>query len=260
MSHERTRIVMLAGPGDSTRIVYGALTRTFGPLPLLLEEPIRRGQLIRRRAQKLGIRRALSQATFAIAVVPALRLFSRRRLSELRTRMLQDAPLLSGDSIFRVPSVNAPECIAKLRTLSPDVVVVNGTRIIAQRVLDEVPAVFINMHAGITPRYRGTHGAYWARAEGRPEAAGVTVHLVDKGIDTGSVLGQATIRPRPEDTFVTLPYLQIEAGIPLLIKAVSDVLAGQVRTISPLDFGKSKLWHHPGMFEYLHNWFRDGVR
>ena len=43
----------------------------------------------------------------------------------------------------------------------------------------------INMHAGITLRYRGVHGGYWALAEQHPEWVGTTVHLVDPGIDTG---------------------------------------------------------------------------
>ena len=50
----------------------------------------------------------------------------------------------------------------------------------------------VNVHAGITPRYRGVHGGYWALAERHPEWVGTTVHLVDPGIDTGAILAQAT--------------------------------------------------------------------
>ena len=41
------------------------------------------------------------------------------------------------------------------------------------------------MHAGITPQYRGVHGGYWAVVNNDPEHCGVTIHFVDKGIDTG---------------------------------------------------------------------------
>ena len=40
---------------------------------------------------------------------------------------------------------------------SPRVVIVNGTRIIQERVLQSVDAIFLNTHAGITPMYRGVH-------------------------------------------------------------------------------------------------------
>ena len=75
---------------------------------------------------------------------------------------------------------------------------VNGTRIISSRVLDSIGCPIINTHAGITPRYRGVHGGYWALAEGHPEEVGTTVHLVDKGIEpVESWQGPASIRRQP---------------------------------------------------------------
>ena len=96
-----------------------------------------------------------------------------------------------------VESVNDPETIRLLRTMQPTVIVVNGTRIISSEVLDAVDCPFINTHAGITPRFRGVHGGYWALVEGRPEMVGTTVHLVDEGIDTGGVLARATFDTSP---------------------------------------------------------------
>jgi folate-dependent phosphoribosylglycinamide formyltransferase PurN len=260
MSTKSHEVVLLAGPGDSTRIVYSALSRAVGLREIVLEDRVDRRQLLRRRMKKLGWSRALSQALFATTTVPALNLVSRARLRELRQRLsADDAPIPAG-AITRVPSVNSTECIRWLELHRPKVVVVNGTRIIAKEVLDAIPAVFLNMHAGITPRYRGVHGAYWAQAEKRPEAAGVTVHLVDKGIDTGSIVAQAVISPTADDTFVTLPYLQLQAGIPLLIAAVRQALEGPVGTVPSLDSADSKLWYHPTLGEYFGNLVRGGAR
>ncbi len=63
------------------------------------------------------------------------------------------------------------------------------------------------MHAGITLRYRGVHGGYWALAEQHPEWVGTTVHLVDPGIDTGGILAQSTFErvPRRHDRHVSRP-------------------------------------------------------
>jgi methionyl-tRNA formyltransferase len=140
------------------------------------------------------------------------------------------------------------------------VVVISGTRIIGSNVLTAIGTVVINMHAGITPRYRGTHGAYWALAEGHPEHAGVTVHVVDRGIDTGGIVAQTIVHPTGEDSFVTLPYLQLEAGLPLLVEATAAALRGQLATIPSLDPAESKLWFHPTLREYFSNWLRRGVR
>ncbi len=254
------RIVMLAGLGDSTRIVYNALARAGLVDRVIIEEPVSKRQLLERRAKKLGKVRALSQAAFARLVVPALRIASRRRIAELARRIDPSGAPIPDDKIVHVPSVNSDACIRALVELRPRVVVVNGTRIIGEKLLGAVGATFINIHAGVTPRYRGCHGAYWARAEGRPEVAGVTVHLVDKGIDTGSILGQAIVEADARDTFVTLPYLQLEAGLPVLIDVVRKAARGDVATIPSIDGAGSKLWYHPTLGEYAKNWLKRGVR
>ena len=89
--------------------------------------------------------------------------------------------------------MNAPQCRQALQELAPAVVVVIGTRVIKAATLACISAPIINYHAGINPRYRGQHGYYWALSERDPEHAGVTVHLVDSGIDTGAVLLQARV-------------------------------------------------------------------
>ncbi|RZK35168.1 MAG: formyl transferase, partial [Hymenobacter sp.] len=158
-----------------------------------------------------------------------------------------------------VPSVNSPECIALLQELQPDVVVVNGTRIIGKKVLASVPCPFLNTHAGITPLYRGVHGGYWALANNDPSHCGVSVHLVDTGIDTGGILYQALIAPTAEDNFTTYPLLQLAAGLPLLARGVRDALAGTLRR-RPAPVGESRLWSHPTLSEYWAAQRRNGTR
>ena len=82
-----------------------------------------------------------------------------------------------------------------------------------------------------------------------PERCGVTVHLVDAGIDTGAIVDQAPIKPTREDSFVTYPYLQLAAALPLLVKAVHGALAGAL--LSKPATGKSAVWYHPGLLQYL---------
>jgi folate-dependent phosphoribosylglycinamide formyltransferase PurN len=72
-----------------------------------------------------------------------------------------------------------------LKAINPDLVIVNGTRIISKKVLSSINSKFVNIHVGITPKYRGVHGTYWALVNNDVENSGVTVHFVDEGIDTG---------------------------------------------------------------------------
>ena len=128
-------------------------------------------------------------------------------------------------------------------------VVVNGTRIIKKEIIETIDAPFVNTHVGITPKYRGVHGGYWALTENDIEHCGVTVHLIDTGIDTGGILYQDVIEITDKDTFNTYPYLQTVAAIPLMKKAVNDI-ANKTYKTRKTDL-PSRLWSHPTIMEYL---------
>lgn len=251
-------IVMLAVAGESTNIIYHALAAEFDVVRVVLENSVSKLDFIRRRRRKLGTLTVGGQLLFRALVMPYLAYTSRARRDELKAKLeLNDAPVDEG-KIARVESVNSDETIEVLRAMKPDVVVINGTRIVAGRVLDSIRSPFINMHAGITPLYRGVHGAYWALVESNRAACGVTVHLVDTGIDTGGILAQGTIETTAADNFMTYPLLQTAAGLPLLKQAVRDALANRLTTKLP-PAGDSKLWSHPTAWEYLRHRARGGV-
>jgi folate-dependent phosphoribosylglycinamide formyltransferase PurN len=252
-------IVMMAGPGRSTRIIYHAMKSSLDVKAVIIEKQVSRYRFLTRRAKKLGYWNVIGQILFRSIVVPCLKVASVKRAREIMDHYgLSDADIPEA-VIRRVASVNANETIAILKEIGPDIVIVNGTRIISRGVLNSVPAKFINLHAGITPLYRGVHGAYWAIVQGDYQACGVTVHLVDAGIDTGAVLEQALIRFGRADNFTTYPLLQIAVGIPLLRGAVQSALEDRLEP-KPGANGVSRMWSHPTIWEYLRwRWFR-GVK
>lgn len=242
-------LLLLGGDGASTRIVYHRLARAFGAFPAIVEQPVARSVLIRNRMRKLGVASTLSQLAFMTLIRPLLSRAARGRLDAIaREYRLDDAPIPT-DLLTKVATVNSDETIAAIKAASPKVIVVNGTRIIARRVLEAWPATFLNTHAGITPRYRGAHGAYWALLNNDPGHCGVTIHLVDPGIDTGAILAQALIAPTRQDSFVTYPYLQLAAALPLLVDSVEKALRGEL-AVHPAE-GQSGVWYHPGLLQYL---------
>lgn len=260
MDERSSSVVLLAGPGDTTDIVANALAAIVDDLTVVVEESPSRKTMTQRRAARLGWPTVLGQLAFILGLQPYLRQQGRARIESIIAEQGLSATPYPG--VRHVPSVNDPEVTDLLVSRAPRVVVVNGTRIIARRVLDAIDAPFINTHAGITPAYRGVHGGYWALAEGRPELVGTTVHLVDPGIDTGSVLAQATFTPTAEDTIATYPYLHLAAGLPLLTTQVSRVLAGEeLQTVDPVDLPeKGPLYYHPTVTSYLEARLRRGVR
>ena len=57
----------------------------------------------------------------------------------------------------------------------------------------------INVHAGISPFYRGTDCNFWALYDGNPHLVGSTVHLLSEGLDNGPIIYHAmsNIRTNP---------------------------------------------------------------
>ncbi|HRO73662.1 MAG TPA: formyl transferase [Saprospiraceae bacterium] len=255
---QSNKIVLLAGKGISTNIVYNFLKDSFDIARVIIEEPPSRISLIKKRIKRFGILKVTGQLAFQVIIMNALKMLSKKRKQEILDNYLLDDTPPPADKVNIVRSVNDKETISLLNELHPTLVIVNGTRIISKQVLNSVNATFINTHAGITPKYRNVHGAYWALVKKDPEHCGVTVHLVDQGIDTGKVLYQKTITVSEKDNFVTYPFLQIGEGVRILRQAASDHFNDRL-TIKD-GTRESHLWYHPTIFQYLYYRFKFGVK
>lgn len=250
------KVVLLCGQSVSSRMMFHGLSEC-AEISVIRERAVPNVEKLRRRMKKLGVVSTVGQSLF-ILLSKALRIVHGKRFDTLKSELgLVDDPIPRG-VVTDVESINCSSVVEKIAAVKPDLVVVNGTRIISSKVLNAINVPVVNTHMGITPRYRGVHGGYWAVAEGDLDHFGVTVHKVDAGIDTGGVLYQATIKPSKDDTFITYPLLQMSAAIPLVQRVIGDVSAG---TLTECDgVGPSKLWYHPSIFQYLYLWVMHGRR
>ncbi len=245
----KRKLILLARNGASTRILYNSLKNDFEIEAIILEKPVSAKEFIKKRVKKLGLAKVAGQVLFQFSIVRILRLISSKRIKEILNGYELKDTQLPTEKIIQINSVNDNECLLLLKKINPELVIVNGTRIISKAILNCIPAKFVNIHAGITPKYRNVHGAYWALVNNDAENCGVTVHLVDPGIDTGNIIYQKKIPVTLKDNFVTYPFLQLAEGIILLKKALPDIIANQVK------FQKnnleSKLWYHPTIWQYI---------
>jgi folate-dependent phosphoribosylglycinamide formyltransferase PurN len=131
-----------------------------------------------------------------------------------------------------VPSINDPACIDFVRSLSPDVIAVCGTTVIKPEVFTLAPLGAINIHTGVTPEYRSADPIFWALYCGEPEKVGVTIHYIDKGIDTGPVLRQEQVPIEPSDSLASIYVRCVRRGAELYLQALADIQSGTVKTIS----------------------------
>jgi folate-dependent phosphoribosylglycinamide formyltransferase PurN len=247
--------VLIAG-GPLAHILVNALIDHFGSISVLREAPESKLAIVRRRARLVGWREALGQAAFGL-VQKLIAWRSARRLAAICDRHGLDPRPDTAIAIRDIGSVNSQACREALRELRPDVVVVYGTRIIKRETLTSVAVPFINYHAGVNPKYRGQNGAYWARSNADPDHAGVTIHLVDEGIDTGDVLYQAPAEFAPNDNIATYQHRQMVAALPLLVWAIEDALAGRLRP-QRVEL-PSRQWFHPTLWGYVRTGVKQGV-
>ena len=255
IEHSGPRPVILTAGGPLSWIVVNGLVRCLGPITVIQEQPETKLEIIRRRARLLGWIRAIGQVAFGLFE----RLFLRNssRLAAISAKHSLVSVPNAAIEVHHVSSVNSPECHALLAELKPPVVGVYGTRILKRATLKCLAAPFINYHAGINPKYRGQHPGYWALASGDAENAGVTIHLVDEGVDTGGVLYQARVHFESEDTISTYQHVQAAFAIPLFARALEDAIAGRLNP-KEVDL-PSQQFFPPTLWAYFGNGFMKGV-
>ncbi|MGE0590154.1 MAG: formyl transferase [Cyclobacteriaceae bacterium] len=250
-------IVLIGKKSPSTKAIYHALASQFEGVMVVIEKRERAVTLLTRRIRRLGLLTVIGQLFFQVIIVNILKIGSLRRVTQIKEEYrLREDPIPS-HCVSIVYSVNSPDCIEFLKRASPSVVVVSGTRIISKQVLSAIRCRFVNIHSGITPQYRGVHGMYWALSNGDFKSSGVTLHLIDSGIDTGEIISQKIISPTKSDNFVTYPLLQLGEGIILLINAL---YTGIDNNGSERNDEKGKLWYHPTAWHYVSTFLWKGIK
>ena len=110
-----------------------------------------------------------------------------------------------------------------MQALAPDlIVVVAFGQILPRALLDIPPRGCINVHASLLPAYRGAAPINWALINGET-VTGVTIMLLDEGMDTGDILLQKPVSILPDDTAATTHDRLAESGAALLGEALEQL-------------------------------------
>ena len=130
--------------------------------------------------------------------------------------------------VLQPPSLRRTEAIEQLASLRPEVVVVAAYgRILPPEVLALPPKGLVNIHPSLLPRHRGPSPVVTALLEG-DAVTGVTLMLMDEGMDTGPVLAQRQTPILPQDTASVLTERLFRMGADLLVETLPGWEAGQV--------------------------------
>ena len=142
---------------------------------------------------------------------------------------------------------------------------INGTTIIAADVIARFADRSLNLHPGMLPQYAGLHCHQWAIRNGE-SVQGMTVHVMDTGLDTGAIVAQRTLPILGTDTGFTLFKKTMEQGAQLLVEVLARIAAKDMPDRLPQDLSRRVLYRHKDALngEIDWNWsarkIRDFVR
>jgi methionyl-tRNA formyltransferase len=116
--------------------------------------------------------------------------------------------------VMRGDEFKKQENIELLTSLAPDYLLsVHFQHIFPETVLEIPTHDPINLHPAYLPYNRGWHTPSWALWEQTPY--GATLHVMDESVDSGEIIAQRKVHPRPEDTANTLYQRALDAEIEL---------------------------------------------
>ena len=157
---------------------------------------------------------------------------------------------------LNIDVVNALKITDKLvetiRQINPEIIFSVYYRRIFPKQLLSIPKLgCVNVHPSLLPKYRGMVPTAWAIMNAEKET-GVTIHLMDEGIDTGDILVQKEFEIHNDETGYQLNIRAMKIGFELLkenfFKIIEKKLTPKKQTGTGRLFGKLKAkyiidWH-----------------
>ncbi len=134
----------------------------------------------------------------------------------------------AGVKVLQPETLKDEAVVAQLAALRPEVMVVAAFgQILRKNVLALPKYGCLNVHASLLPRWRGAAPVAAAIRAGDAET-GVTIMLMDEGLDTGPMLARRAVPITPHHTGGSLTVELAEVGAALLVETLPAWLAGQL--------------------------------
>jgi methionyl-tRNA formyltransferase len=142
-----------------------------------------------------------------------------------------------GITVLQPTKIRTGEFAAQLRELAPDMIATAAYgRILPADILQIPPQGCLNVHGSLLPEYRGAAPVQWSIIDGRTET-GITIMLMDEGMDTGDILLQGRLPIPPDMDAGQLMDALATLGADLLPTAISGLLD---HTLTPVQQDESK--------------------
>lgn len=161
------------------------------------------------------------RVSFVVSDRPGVRALERAEARDVETSVIAPSEFPDRDAFDHAVA-------SALLERGIDLVVTAGyMRLLGGPVLDVFGGRWLNTHPALLPSFPGMHGVRDALAYG-VKVTGVTVFLVDEGVDTGPIVAQEAIEVRDDDDADSLEARVLEVEHRLLPRAVRALAEGRV--------------------------------
>lgn len=156
--------------------------------------------------------------------------------------------LCGREDVFVHSMLTTKEQVSLVKDIEPDYLISCGYSYrVPENILDIPTRGCLNLHPGYLPYNRGANPNVWSIVEGTP--AGVTLHYMDSGIDTGDIISQREVSTSFSDTGKDLHERLEDAQVNLFKEVWQDVVSGNASSNpQELDAGT---YHRTGEFEEI---------
>ena len=123
----------------------------------------------------------------------------------------------------------AQRMLEHIQFLKPDLVVLAGfMKVLPENFVSSLSPKLINLHPSLLPQFPGAHAVRDALAAGA-ERTGSTIHVVDKGVDTGPVISQRELEIKPGETEYELHERIKTVEREHLVSVVRDIAEDKIK-------------------------------
>lgn len=135
-------------------------------------------------------------------------------------------------------SINSKNSLDLINSYKPDLLVsILGNQIFKKQLLNLTPKGCINLHTALLPKYRGLMPSFWV-LKNNEKYTGVSVFIMDEGIDSGPILIQKKI-PIRNKTQQQLIKETKHVGMKLILKSIELIDKDEFQLIENPDSEKS---------------------
>lgn len=225
---------------------------------------------------KIGKKRSKTSYITSLLLIMGPLFFTRNVLKTLSFKAQKKIPFLKETGLraiaekYNIPvdytgNPDSKEYLDKLKEVDPDVLINQSQFIIKKELLDIPKMGVLNRHNALLPKNRGRLTPFWVLYKKENET-GVSIHLVDEGIDSGPIVVQKKFTISEKDTFKTVVEKNYELASGAILEALDLLENGyadfienkdEEATYNPVptlkqafEFRKRRMWRGFWVYEF----------